>query len=300
MRISYSVFLAALISAPVCGQTKDHTPVITIDEMTFAISVGSRLSVVEKCGLDVQAYAVYKRWRQFIASHRESLGANTVERSVHEGIALHGSGIPAAKLPNFCRSLRRAEAAAALPKILDKVDERLRKEHYAVGHIPHWDSDFKEMERRFGPREAFSAETEATISAKEQQRRLEEFRNSPEQVEKRSAENLVRLRDAIGSLPIPGFGAARTILSKFDGVFYDEAVKKAEEELVAEREIDSICDAVAAVGVPTAKGLVVGELLPIIAGKKKPSIKALTSSAKINSMEARFVAANGKSSDRCK
>jgi len=299
MRISYGVFLVALISAPVCGQTKDHTPVITLDEMTFAISVGSRLSVVEKCSLDLQSYPVYKRWRQFISSHRESLGADTVERSVHEGIALHGSGIPAAKLPDFCRSLKRAEAAAALPKILDKVDERLRKEHYAAGHIPHWDSEFKEMERRFGPREAFSAETEVTISAREEQRRLEEYRNSPEQVQKRNAENLVRLRDDIGSLPIPGFGIARTMLPVFDGLFYGDAVKKAEEELVAEREMDSICDAVAAVGVPAAKGVVVGELLPMIAGKKKPSIKALTRSAKTNLAEARFVAVSGTSSDRC-
>lgn len=156
MRIGIGVCVAALIATQAHAQTNRHPPAPSADEMHLAIEVGRRLAVLDRCGLDAESYPVYGRWRHFLASHRDELGSGTVENRARQGIALAGA-IPSVKLATLCQEMKRAEAASALPKILDKLDEPLRKAHFIAGHIPHWDSEYKEMEMRFGAREVLLA-----------------------------------------------------------------------------------------------------------------------------------------------
>mgnify|MGYP006402065075 CR=1 FL=1 len=288
-----------VVATPVSAEllpTKGY--VASIDEASLLTNFAKAAIMLESCNIPEKDVPGFPEVRSYMNNHRSGAGGASYGNPAMGDpfmALMAATAKEKARSPEGRASCEQGRAdltrisTALIPALME-----FRRRHIAAGHAKADDPAYADV----GPQVAAEKEAKmlAAISAKEGQRRLEEFQNSPEQVEKRNAENLVRLRDAIGSLPILGFGTARVILPLFD----DEATQKAEEELVAEREMDSICDAVVAVGAPAAKGLVVDDLLPYIAGKKKPSIKGLKKSVISNVGEAASVAAAGKSSDRCK
>lgn len=151
---TFVLTLLALAATPTVAETEarekvDH-PAPSMDEMHLATQVAMRWAVLEHCGHDRKQTAAYKRFKKFIATHRDELGKGDIERRVRSGVALQMAG-KRASVAKFCPQIGAMPENQLLDS-LDQLDRPLRKAHYQAGHVARNTPEYEEMEAMFGPR----------------------------------------------------------------------------------------------------------------------------------------------------